>query len=114
MGFLDELRYYAAANKQIKKKAQAEYFRAKDQEQMRVARERARIEADAKIRQMAHATTKSNGFLERLYGKGGILHGMTESSIERTSRKHRMRHKAKPRVRTKIVYVQARPPRGFY
>lgn len=45
-------RQRSAANRAIKKKAQAEFFRAKEKEELKLARERARLQAQQKLSSM--------------------------------------------------------------
>ena len=111
MGIFDEILYSQAANRQIKKKAKAEYYRAKEEQQMRVARERASIEADRRIKSMR--TSGGGGFLDSIYGQGGIL-GVTPKASPTRRVVHRRKSKpSSKRARTRVVYVQA-PPRRYW
>ena len=101
--------YANAANKQIKKKQEAEYYRAKEKEQLRLARERARIETNNKIKELKTNKQSSGGLFGGMsYNSGGSLLGNSPgmSSLMWGDKPAAKRHTRRKKPKYKTVKVR--------
>lgn len=110
--------YEKAANEQIKKRQKAEYFRSKEQESLRVAKARARIEADAKIaKEKARYTSRPKtqggsigmGLFGAAQGATSFLLGGQQQPSPTPHRKPRMTKKRTHKKRKTVA--KKSPPR---
>jgi hypothetical protein len=77
----DKSKYSSAANKQILKKQEAEYFRAKETESLKFAREKAKLEMARKLKSLKEGKKDSN------LGFGGLSFNPNASLLYGSKRK---------------------------